>query len=166
MKLTGIRLVFVSVLFAGWLGYLLFLVTTRPRTPSGARLVLSRPQILTSQIDIVADIDDPDGQVTVREVLWPEDAPLKPGDKIQLPFLADCHPPTSGPVEKSSQKDWSGPGLYLVPLKRLENEKDKYEVAPIPSSPGFHSSSPVLRIYPATKEALAQYQQIRKPVKE
>jgi hypothetical protein len=57
--------------------------------------------------------------------------------------------------------DVSGPGLYLVPLRRSPEHKGGYEVAPVPPSPGFNAD--LVRVYPATPEALAQYRRVEKP---
>ena len=51
MRPAVVRLLVAALLFAGWLGYLIYLVATTPRTPAGAPLVLSRPQILVSDFD-------------------------------------------------------------------------------------------------------------------
>jgi hypothetical protein len=168
MNLRAARLVLVSALFAGWLGYLGFLVLTRPVTAAGWPLVVSRPQVLTSRIDIVADIDDPNGDLVVEEVLWPENAPLKAGDRVKVGRIEECRPMERRAGEPAP-KDFSGAGRYLVPLRELA--PGKYEVAPIPPSPGFHGANEIIgqipkepvRIYPATPESLAQYREVRKP---
>jgi hypothetical protein len=160
MTLRAARLVLVSALFAGWLGYLGLLVLTRPVTAAGWPLVVSRPQILTSQIDVVAEIDDPGGDVVVEEVLWPEKAPLKKGDRVRVGRVEECRPMERRAGEPTP-KDFSGPGRYLVPLRQLA--PGKYEVAPVPPSPGFQGANEPVRIYPATPESLAQYREVRKP---
>src|SRR3954453_7223968 len=63
MKPAVFRLVLFAGLFALWMGYLGYLVLTRPRTPQGAPLVLSRPQIQSSDVDVIAEIDsEPKGE--------------------------------------------------------------------------------------------------------
>lgn len=156
MRLATIRLLFVTALFVGWLGYLGYLVATRPTTPGGQRLVLSRPQILTSQIDIIAEIDDTEKEVTVHRVLWPEDAELEEGTKIKIDHLGKCRANRAAPL------DFIGADRYLVPLRQSLSHKGTYEVAPIPASPGYPGED-VYRIYPATDEARAQYLSITKP---
>jgi hypothetical protein len=177
------RLVLVSGLFVGWLGYLGFLVATRPviepgwsqllpREP-GWPLVLSRPQILASDEVVIATLPDrPDrgegahgGErrswlpVVVVEVLSPRGSTLKPGDTIQVAPLEDCHPlpRLRGQVPPD---DWTGKGDYLLPLKRARGQPGPFKVTAIPPSPGFDTSD-VYRIYPKTPEALAQYRRIR-----
>jgi hypothetical protein len=160
-----IRLMIVSVLFIGWLGYLGYLVATRPQTEEGRPLVLSRPQILTSDVDVIAELPAPPGRdmvkVTVLQVLYPEDCQLQPGDTILVSTLEQC-----APLRRSAKDhppaDWSGEGPYLLPLKRLPGKENRYEVAPIPPSPGFEPGVFVYRIYPATQEVLAQYRRIDK----
>jgi hypothetical protein len=162
MKLAVIRLVLALVLFAGWIGYLGYQVWTRPRTKkddiTSAPLVLSRPQILGSEVDIIGDVPAESNQVTVTvaEVLSPPNSSLKPGDKIQVlnTELADS--------EKQPPLYWSGPGRYLL-LLRMLSDKKKYELAAIPPSPGFPFSGalePPVRLYPDTPAVRAQYNQI------
>jgi hypothetical protein len=156
------RLVLTVALFIGWLGYLAYQVATRPVLPDGTPLVLSRPQLLASELDVIAEVDDTSGEATVVEVLYPpEGAPVKADDKIQVANIADCVP-SSRSERPPSRPVWSGPGKYLLPLRTAPDRK-KYEVAAIPPSPGFYTSpavEPPVRIYPATEAALAEYQHI------
>src|SRR5438128_1430645 len=55
-----LRLIAVALVFAAWIGYLVYLVATRPVTADGAPLVLSRPQILVSELDVIAEVDATD----------------------------------------------------------------------------------------------------------
>jgi hypothetical protein len=159
MKPKVFRLILAVILFLGWMGYLGFQVVTRPQTAAGAPLVVSRPQILASQIDVVANVPDENGEkVEITEVLYPGSSALKPGDTIHVTNIRDCMPPR-GEGEKPA-RDWTDPGKYLLPL-RATGEKNTYEVAPIPPSPGFYQPRP--RIYPANEAALAQYKHIAKP---
>ena len=155
MKPAAIRLAVVTLLFLAWLGYLTFLVATRPHV-GGVPLVVSRPQVLTSEVDVVAEVSDPRGPVKITKVLWPEQGvPLKEGESIKIDNLADCRP--QGP---DSVPDWSGPGEYLLPL-RARKGAGGWEVAPVPDSPGF--AGRVVRIYPWTRESEAQYKTVTKP---
>ena len=162
------RLVLVSALFAGWLGYLGYLVATRPRTADDRPLVLSRPQLLASGIDVIAVLPTPPGKpevkVTVVEVLYPDNSGLKKGATIRVSKLEVCHPVPRLPGDRPPS-DWSGGGRYLLPLKRLPGQPNRYEVVAIPPSPGFTDLG-VYRIYPATDEALAQYRRIEKEPRE
>jgi hypothetical protein len=151
MKPAAGRLLLVIVLFGGWLAYLGYLVYTRPHTPGGQPLVLSRPQFLVSTLDVVARVEDHD-KVTVVEVLYPaHQAPVQKGDVISVEDFGR-QPPPSG---------WLGSGEYLLPLLPLGSNQKHYRVAPIPSSPGYAQAEP--RIYPGTKQALAQYREMPKP---
>ncbi len=42
LHLAALRLAAIALLFAAWLGYLVYLVVTLPHTASGAPLILSR----------------------------------------------------------------------------------------------------------------------------
>jgi hypothetical protein len=169
MKAARIRLVLVALLFAGWLAYLAYLVLTLPRTAAGSPLVLSRAQLLISDLDVIADVPRLDGDVTVEEVLWPDTEAMRQliGKKLKVANLGDCRPLRDAEGGEPPL-DWSGSGRYLLPLRRLTTpEGSDYQVAPTPPSPGYppsavrHSGPP--RIYPATPEALAQYRQVHKP---
>jgi len=148
MSVAKMRLALAVLLFAAWLGWLSYLVLTTTWTRP---VVLSRPQFLESKVDVIAQVDRIDGnepEVTIREVLWPEDQAKKPtGKKIQVVNLAEA------------RDDWTGPGEYILPLVPLGEKK--YEVAPIPRSPGFAGGGRP-RIYPRTEETRKQYEAIHK----
>jgi hypothetical protein len=165
MSLVVRRFVFVSALFIAWLCYLGFLVATRPQTSGGWPLVVSRPQILVSGTDVVAELPDPPGkefvEVVVKEVLFPDDSKLKPGDKIKVSNLGECQPLPRG-SDQPVPPDWSKAGRYLLPLTAIKGQPGHYEITAIPSSPGFNLRG-VVRIYPAIQETLDQYSSIKKP---
>lgn len=164
MTPAAFRLLLSAALFVAWLGYLGYLIATRPVTAAGAPLVVSRPQVLTSEIDIIAEIDDPQSQAIVREVLYPANAAIKPGDRLTIGRLADARGPVRYQGHTPPPDFSAGVRLYLVPLRSSLLEKGRYEVAAVPPSPGFHTGlDPLLRIYPATAETLAQYRGIAKP---
>jgi hypothetical protein len=179
MKPTVGRLLVTIVLFAGWLGYLGYLVLCRPHEPGGLAgafegrpLTLSRPQFLVSAVDVVARVPDKGGdEVVVEEVLYPrEKAPVKAGDKIKVTNISRCRP-LRDPMMKDRETpdDWTGPGTYLLPLQSDPRQsKDTFEVTPTPPSPGYPpghgGAAGPPRIYPATPEMLVEYkQQIAKP---
>jgi hypothetical protein len=163
-KGVAVRFVVALALFLGWIGYLVFLVFTS-RHP----VILSRPQLLVSKIDIIGRIDDvKTGEVTVEEVNWVDPKlqvrPQK-GARIRVLNLEDCRPIL---FEEGKQKpgpiDWTGPGVYILPLIV---HVDEYEVATIPPSPGAlllrgRDHGPP-RIYPFTSETRAQLDAIAKP---
>jgi len=129
--------------FLVWIGYLAFLAFTT-RDP----VVLSRPQLLASEIDVIAEIDDrTGGKAKVVEVIGPEGLGKLAGQPIVVHDLVDA-------------AGWDGAGEYILPLVR---EGDVYRLAVIPRSPGFDpllASRP--RIYKATPEARRQLQEMRK----
>jgi hypothetical protein len=159
-----LRLIAIALVFVGWMAYLAYLVATRPLTSNGTPLVLSRPQILVSEFDVVARVDstDVDATVTIEEVLKPtRDSQLQVGDMIHVTNLADCHHLVRSATSETSEADWTGPGLYLLPLFEADKDRREYRVVKTPRSPGFSLDLP--RIYPATKAALAQYREIPRP---
>jgi hypothetical protein len=166
MTTAAWRLLLCAGLFAGWLGYLGYQVATRPSYGDPARpLVVSRPQVLVSAVDVVAEVRSTDGPVTVRQVLWPkEGAPLHEGDEIKVTNLDECRATARLGEEERPPLDFAGPGEYLLPLRPVAQEKNTYEVVRIPASPGYLSDgNGPPRFYPASHAALAQYHAIRKP---
>ena len=152
-------LVVSAILFVAWIGYLLYLVieTARPtvqlwppRITKSQPVVLSRPQLLISTLDVIADVQARNGQpepdVTIEAVQWPPSQQDRPAQKqIKVSNLVGC-------------EGWKGPGRYILPLVKNGEE---YRVARIPPSPGFEGGLP--RIYPATAETERQLQSIQKP---
>ena len=164
----GVGAILTVLLFVGWLGYLGYLVATRPLTVSSTPLVVSRPQIMTSPLDIVAEVSALDEPVLVKQILYPPDSPIKEGQKLKVLDLDLCHPLPRRADEKPPS-DFTGPGRYVIPLRLSMREEGAYEVAPIPTSPGFDAKRmdddgvrPV-RIYPYNAETIAQYRTIEKP---
>jgi hypothetical protein len=153
MRIAKARLVLAAALFAGWLGYLAYLTTTLTRPP----LVLSRPQFLISNLDVIARVEEgngPNSRVQVEEVLWPRtpEAQRLQGQAITIANLA-------------GSEGWAGAGSYILAL--TSDGKDSYQVAPTPPSPGYEPNPATKagrpHIYPATAAARAQLETIRKP---
>ena len=170
MRPAVVRLLVAALLFAGWLGYLIYLVATTPRTPAGAPLVQSRPQILVSDFDVVGEVKSTDAPVKVVTVLYPESEKGQEGKEIKVTNLKDCKAlPRAEQKADEVKADFSGPGLYLLPLRKVGDGPD-YEVTPTPASPGYPPFGMRVgppRIYPLLSErvkeqALAQYRQILK----
>ncbi|MBY0232815.1 MAG: hypothetical protein K2W96_26330 [Gemmataceae bacterium] len=165
MKPAVLRLIVPAALFAAWLGYLGWLVANRPLQAEGYPLVVSRPQVLVSEADVVAELPARrEGgeavRVKVAEVLFDRTGTLKAGQEVEVRLLEACRPvppPIKNPPEPPD--DWDGPGTYLVPLRRTGSG---WEVCPIPPSPGFQAWEP-RRLYKATAETRAQYGRIKKP---
>jgi hypothetical protein len=167
------RLILMAVLFVGWMGYLFYLVRARSLTSAGTPLVVSRAQVLVSDVDVIAHIDnlDPNTAVTVKQVLWPTtNAPVHDGDPLLVTNLKDSRP-FAAQSEEGGPLDFTGPGDYLLLLHRIP-DSSTYQVVPIPPSPGYppavnpHKQGGRPRIYPATPDVLAQYRASAKPIKE
>jgi hypothetical protein len=158
------RLALIATLFAGWLLYLLYLVLTLPKPDDGPVLVLSRPQFLAADLDVVAHVESVNGPVMVERVLWPEGVKdVQEGQTIKVLNLADCQPLPRGDG-REPRPDFRGPGSYLLPLKRLPDSFKVAETLPSPGYPPFRDNRKQAgppRIYPATAEALAQQRRAR-----
>jgi hypothetical protein len=145
MKPAVARLALAVVLFVSWVGYLGYLAwaTSHP-------IVLSRPQFLVSNLDVIAHVEPSEAgvKVTVDKVHWPrtEEAKKLEGSQIEVAELTDA-------------AGWNEPGTYILPLTR--DTKGTYRVAPIPPSPGYNRAVP--KIYVANPQTLYQLETIRKP---
>ncbi len=151
MKPAVVRLGLALLLFAGWLGWLLYLAVTASRP-----VVLSRPQLLVSNLDVIAEVPSLEGNpptVTVKSVHWPKDddwADALKGRTIAVDNLARC------------KDDWKGPGEYILPLT---TDRKTFHVTPLPRSPGFPGANPAAerpRIYPVTPQTIQQLGTIAK----
>jgi hypothetical protein len=141
-----------ALLFAGWVGWLGYLAFTTSRPE-----VLSRPQFLASQLDIIAEVngdaEHPEAKVVVREVLWKAgEVPNPPevgatADVVNLPHVY----PSDG---------WTGPGRYLLALT-VDPFGKGYRIAPVLHSPGLSRSHDRPRVYHATPPVLEQYHKMR-----
>ncbi len=159
MSAATFRLVLASVLFAGWVGGLAYLVFARADVPPD---VLSRPQFLVAPLVVVAQVDgtERDQPVAVETVHWPqkEDAARLEGQTIVVTNLADCRGPSD-----ADPPDWVGPRTYILALEAT-GDADRYRVVGTPLSPGFgpfRGKPGPPRIYPATPQTLAQLRQIK-----
>jgi hypothetical protein len=141
-----LALAFSALAFFAWIGWLAYLAETASKP-----VVLSRPQFLLANLDVIADIEDLDGPVTVAEVYWPPAEKALEGKKLSVANLADL-----------TERGWEGPGRYILPL--LQEAGGKYLVAPIPPSPGFQArSAGKPRIYRYSPQTYGQLREIRKP---
>jgi hypothetical protein len=160
MTAARMRLLIAALLFFGWLGWLAYLAVSAAMTP---RIVLSRPQFLVSNFDVIAQVNELPADknkaapVKVVEVYWPpEQKKALEGKTIDVKGLAEC------------RRDWIGPGKYILPL--VHSEKEGYMIAAVPHSPGFpppgnpdDADGPrIYRIYPVTPETLEQLTHIPK----
>jgi hypothetical protein len=154
------RLTLVLALFVGWLLCLGYLAAI-----SQDRVILSRPQLLASDLYLVAEVSGdasaPLAEVVVHEV-YPEGAApqLVPQTRLVLANLPQV----------GREQGWRGPGLYILPVQRKQEQgQEKYLLTPIPPSPGFPLEAGAevhrfLRLYPAsagTRRQLQQWLQLR-----
>jgi hypothetical protein len=146
MRFAALRLGVAVALFAGWIGWLAYLSATASRP-----LVLSRPQFLVSDLDVIAEVNHIEPpEITIREVRWSkatQDRQLV-NKTVSVKNLAEC------------KEDWAGPGAYVLPL--LSESNGRYLVAPVPRSPGFPGPGRP-RIYPDTPQTRHQLNGIPKP---
>jgi hypothetical protein len=170
MKPAVVRLALAALLFACWIGYLAYQVATLPRTPTGQPLVVSRPQVLVSDLDVIAQVDSLDGPVTVQQVLYPDRKEYERLKTIRVTNLAECRGPSRDFRAGAGPQDWTRPDRYLLPLRPVSDGKEGkdqvFEVVPTPPSPGYPPVSGKAgppRVYPATEQVLAQYRRVRKP---
>jgi hypothetical protein len=152
VKKRPLLLLTSAVLFAGWMGWLGYLAATK-REP----VVLSRPQLLTCEFAVIAELADHKGPVTVEEVFVlrgnpaaHENIPDLKGKQIEVVNLERC-------------TGYAGPGPYILALASNLNG-EAYQVVPTPPSPGFFPNRDnVLRIYPATPDTRWQLGAILEP---
>ena len=185
MKPVVLRFVALAVLFAAWILYLVYQVAHLPQSPNGLPVILSRPQFLVSDLDVVGEIEvaerpaDPLAVglalgpafaetlpkvhgVKIDKVLYPPNSPLQPGATIGVTNFGKCRIPPDKPDKEPAKlpEKLSSLGQVLLRLRSLDGGLT-WEVVPLPPSPGFGGTdSP--RIYPADAETLAQYRQIGK----
>ena len=144
MTFPKARLVVSACLLVAWLGFLCYLVIERPT------VILSKPQFMSAQAVIVAEVSDAQGQanpsVLVKQVEWPpQPADLRAGDRVVLPNLPNC----------SAAHGYRGAGDYLIPLIQRGGV---FQIAPV-------STRDDVRIYPWTPETLARLETILKSKK-
>jgi hypothetical protein len=151
-----LRLIVAALLFVGWIGWLAYLVSIT-RDP----VILSRPQLLVSDLCIVAEVGEekgsPAAEVTVRKVVWYGDAKDKDLSRITVVDL-----PSLG-----LEQGFEGPREYIIPLRKIGTKKAMYVVTALPPSPGYipPPGSSDKRIYPATPDALRQLEEFPGAVK-
>ena len=172
MKPAVVRLALAALLFVCWIGYLAYQVATLPRTPTGQPLVVSRPQILVSDLDVIARVNSLDEKVTVEQVLYTDRKEYEglTGREVRVTNLAECRGPSRDFRAGAGPRDWTRSDRYLLPLRPVadgpEGKDQVFEVVPTPPSPGYPPVSGKAgppRIYPATRQVLAQYRRVRKP---
>lgn len=146
------RIAVAALLLVGWLSYL-FVLVAMTRDP----VILSRPQILVSNLCVLAKVDDHDGvphpRVHVTKVLWAAHEDQLEGRELLLEDLAGV----------GKEQGWAGANEYLVPLTARKIGKEvAYEVTPLPHVPGFQPAKPIeRRIYRATDDAMRQFWELK-----
>jgi hypothetical protein len=120
------RLLIALVLFVGWLGYLGYLVLTRPLTTDSQPLVLSRPQALVSELDVVAHLDSMQAMVAERAGnAWLQAAqagPLRSLGAVPVPSLVSA---VEGMIRSEvdlvevREALWPAGGRHIAPGDRL-----------------------------------------------
>jgi hypothetical protein len=145
MNLRKVWLLVTAALFVAWMTYLIVLAATHRHS-----VVLSRPQFLVSQLDVIAHFDSADelqsNQITVKDVRYPTPALEKEElkkDPLPIVNLSSC------------SDSWDGPGDYILPL-----ERDRHGIYHIVSVPLPNGQEP--RIYRVTRETDAQLKQMPK----
>lgn len=156
MKAVKGRFVLCLVVFLAWLGYLGYLVAERAQ--EGA-VILSRPQFLVSDLDVIATARSGSDTVTISEVLYPDTAAARQltSQSIHVSNLDQCRLPGD---RTKTVPDLQAEGPYLLALQNPGPDEKDYRVAVTPPSPGFPRGTP--RAYPATRGVVAQYRQIQK----
>lgn len=88
MKPNRLRLLLAISLFLSWISYLGFLVAHTTRGTDGKPVRLSQPQFLTSELDLILEINDQENIVLTRvtEVLYSslKDKTPKVGDSLTI----------------------------------------------------------------------------------
>jgi hypothetical protein len=151
MRPVVARLVVFAVLFVGWLGYLFYLVQL------GKPVVLSRPQFLVSQYDVIATVEGAD-RVKVKEVLdspADEAAKLKAQGELKVVNLEGCKVAAPEGEKEAVFSEELKSGTYLLPLRPAAD--GSYEVVPASTVARFGPP----RIYPDTPQVRAEYRKIR-----
>jgi hypothetical protein len=154
MKRSRGFLILTSFLFVVWLGYLGFLAVSHGHWKEDLTdRVISRPQFLLSQLDVIGTLDSLDDKqikvsrivnnVTGKELATPL--------KIGVRNLKDC-------------EGWQGPGDYVLALIPPDGAGKAYRVAELPRSPGSRSQTP--RIYKLTPEVEAQLKVVPKAYRQ
>lgn len=162
-----VRFVLACCLFVSWMGYLIFLAATTSKP-----IVLSRPQLLVSEVDVLAEVEAIDKPVVIKKVLIArdKDANLLPGKELRIANLGDCRRlPFKGEKLEQVPLDWQGPGTYLLPLRKSNGG---YVVVVVPASAGYpprkndnpnEYETPTPRIYRATDKVIKEYEKLRAP---
>jgi hypothetical protein len=106
------RFVFFAILYAIWIGYLAYLVVGLPTSPNGLSPILSRPQILVSDLDVVGTIDDPVLPVSPLDCYYGQ-SPA--GDRAQAASAANLVlAPLDSPFSMAIALSWDSVDAHKV----------------------------------------------------
>ncbi|HVS34525.1 MAG TPA: hypothetical protein VMS17_03020 [Gemmataceae bacterium] len=159
MKFAVMRLAAAAALFVGWIGYLGFLAATT-RNP----IVLSRPQVLVSQRDVIATYKG-GNEFTIDEVLYPNDAEPEKGKTLVVNNWDKCETFTQQNGWRTAQA--SEGAQYLLPLQTTADAKADHgedrDVMDVVATPTTAALAGPPRIYPDSPEVRRQYQALAKP---
>jgi hypothetical protein len=173
MKPAALRLALTAVLFVGWIGYLGYLAWTTSNP-----VVLSRPQVMVSDLDVIAHPDKDGGpDFVIDEVLYPQSQKedlkgktigIEDINKVdRFVFVRESW--HEGRYEwRHDQGQFTSDRKFLLPLRPAAlptgaaEDKPYFQVVPMPASPGYQGAGPG-RAYPADPAVIRQYHTIPKP---
>ncbi len=145
------RLVLAATGFLAWIGWLAYLAATTTRP-----VVLSRPQFLQADYWVIANLsgdeEHPDARAKVVEVFWSRKKPRNKREHINVSNLP----------EMRKRNGWQGPGQYILPLEKIKGTSaGRFQIVPIPPSPGYQPPSSEVRLYLDDKETRGQLEKMR-----
>lgn len=160
MNKSAGRLATAALLFFGWIGYLAY------QSRETGLPVLSRPQFLISNLDVLAEVVDRNARpvpLRILEVYWPPDANDLAGRTITVGNLDDTVVQPTRPEVQAEPFHRDTGQTYLLPLQ--QTTKGDYLVAPLPPSPGFLGGAPqVYRVpFPVPSGVRKQLAALPKP---
>jgi hypothetical protein len=111
------RFVFFAIFYALWIGYLAYLVIGLPTWTNGLSPILSRPQILVSDLDVVGTIDNAAAPVSSLECLYGQ-SPT--GDRAQAASAATLFlAPLDGPFSHAVALSWFSVDAHKVNIQEV-----------------------------------------------
>jgi hypothetical protein len=147
MRLAKARLLIAGLALFAWIGYVAYQALAFGRFP-----VVSHAQLLTSTLDVIADVSAgadgrPEPTIHVVEVHWPPGQRDLAGKDLTV-------------INFSSVMGFQGSGRYVLPL--TGGKDGLYQVAGLPRSPGFDRAGAFF-IYPDTPITRKQLEAAPKP---
>jgi hypothetical protein len=137
MTFPRVRLTVSAILFVAWLLYLLSLVIVSRHT-----IVLSRPQFLVADLTAIAEVSDDNGKPSPKVKVHPFASRDPDDEKLDGQTIAIANLPDA------AEQGYAGPGSYILPLrKRLTKDGLRFEIVPVPSSPGYLANFWSVRVF-------------------